>query len=172
MRGLEIDHYASISMDSISVLNDAVGGVPVVVMDDFSGFDDSLVQGQAVTLMGDQAELYVRARLGMAIPTNLHRMERQQQYLMSFQEQFKRASHADSAFVLNTLLEIGDDLHSDCTAEQLSTIINSMQDYELTGYESLPGSTKDGTTYMEYYLDDQAFRALIMDVFYEPVENM
>ena len=53
--GMEIDHYVSLTMDGVALLNDLVGGVTVEVLDDFSGIDDSLVQGETVTLQGQQA---------------------------------------------------------------------------------------------------------------------
>ena len=59
--GMEIDHYVSLTMDGVALLNDLVGGVPVEVLDDFSGIDDSLVQGETVTLRGRQALTYVRS---------------------------------------------------------------------------------------------------------------
>ncbi|MFR8126152.1 MAG: LCP family protein [Acutalibacter sp.] len=44
--GMEIDHYVSLTMDGVALLNDLVGGVTVEVLDDFSGIDESLVQGR------------------------------------------------------------------------------------------------------------------------------
>lgn len=52
--GVDIDHYISITMDGVAILNDLVGGVEVEVMDDFSSIDSTLVQGETVTLMGNQ----------------------------------------------------------------------------------------------------------------------
>lgn len=39
LKGIRIDHYLSVNMDAIPILNDAVGGVRVTVTDDFSGID-------------------------------------------------------------------------------------------------------------------------------------
>ena len=57
--GVGIDHYISITMDGVAILNDLVGGVEVEVMDDFSSIDSTLVQGETVTLMGNHALTYV-----------------------------------------------------------------------------------------------------------------
>lgn len=76
-----INGYMSLNMDAISILNDAVGGVEVTLLDDFSDTDASLVKGKTVTLSGDQAMAYVRGRQGVGDETNLSRMARQQQYL-------------------------------------------------------------------------------------------
>ena len=43
--GITIDHYVSMNMGGIAVLNDAVGGVTVQVVDDFSAIDPSIGMG-------------------------------------------------------------------------------------------------------------------------------
>ena len=58
--GIEIDHYVAMTMGAIPYLNDLIGGVEVTVLDDFSGIDDSLVEGETITLKGEQALHYVR----------------------------------------------------------------------------------------------------------------
>ena len=165
--GERIDHYLSLTMESIPIVNDLVGGVPVTVMDDFSGIDDTLRQGETVTLYGDHALAYVQSRMGMADDTNLHRMERQQQYLMSFQDRLRRCVEEDSDFVLKAINTIGDDLFSDCSAQQLSQMANQMESFEMTDYLSLKGETVE-TDYIEFYPDKTALRELVMQVFYEP----
>ena len=76
-----VDHYLSLTMDAVQALNDLVGGVPVIVLDDFTGVDAALVKGQKVTLKGEQALTYVRTRQGVGDETNEQRMKRQQQYM-------------------------------------------------------------------------------------------
>lgn len=75
------------TMGAVPYINDLVGGVPVTVLDDFSGIDDSLVEGETITLKGEQALHYVRIRGGLEDSSNLNRMKRQQQYLESMAEQ-------------------------------------------------------------------------------------
>ena len=60
---MTIDHYVALSMDAVPVINDAVGGVAVRCMDDLTAYDPSLTEGAEITLMGDQALYYVRARM-------------------------------------------------------------------------------------------------------------
>ena len=170
LRGIEIDHYLSLSMDGVAVLNDAVGGVPVIVMDDLTGIDSELVQGEAVTLHGDQALTYIRARRGLAEATNIHRMERQLQYMMSLQSQFSRQADKDETFIMNTMLTISNYLVSDCTVDQLSRIIDNLHNYRSDGIRTLEGEVVYNK-YAEFYPDEQELRRLVMDVFYEPVSG-
>ena len=92
----------------MALLNDLVGGVTLEVLDDFSGIDDTLVQGETVTLKGQQALTYVRSRGGLEDSTNLHRMERQRQYLSALQGQLSSKAQSDDGFTLEALLQLNE----------------------------------------------------------------
>ena len=53
--GAHINYYISLTMDAIPIINDELGGVSVYVEDDFTGIDDSIIQGQYCTLYGQSA---------------------------------------------------------------------------------------------------------------------
>ena len=82
--GIPIDSYMSINLSAISVLNDAVGGVNVQVIGDLTSVDPTLKEGANVTLLGGQAETYVRSREFDPLDANMARMQRQQQYITAF----------------------------------------------------------------------------------------
>ena len=82
--GIPMDAYASLDIPAISVLNDAVGGVPVTVLEDLSSRDGALVKGAHLILNGEQARIYVRSRDHQSTEANNSRMQRQRQYLTSF----------------------------------------------------------------------------------------
>ena len=169
--GMEIDHYVSLTMDGVALLNDLVGGVTVEVLDDFSGIDDSLVQGETVTLQGQQALTYVRSRGGMEDSSNLHRMERQRQYLAALQQQLKQASQQEDGFTLDALLQLNEYMVSDCTVNQLSDLGDSLATYQVSDILTTPGDAQEGEEFMEFTVDEDALQQLVMDVFYEPVEE-
>ena len=169
--GMEIDHYVSLTMDGVALLNDLVGGVTVEVLDDFSGIDDSLVQGEIVTLQGQQALTYVRSRGGLEDSSNLHRMERQRQYLAALQQQLKAAVQQEDGFTLDALLQLNEYMVSDCTVDQLSDLGNSLAAYQVSDILTTPGDAQEGEEFMEFTVDEDALQQLVMDVFYEPVEE-
>ena len=169
--GMEIDHYVSLTMDGVALLNDLVGGVTVEVLDDFSGIDDSLVQGETVTLQGQQALTYVRSRGGLEDSSNLHRMERQRQYLSALQQQLKAAVQQEDGFTLDALLQLNEYLVSDCTVDQLSDLGDSLAAYQVNDILTTPGEARKGEEFMEFTVDEDALQQLVMDVFYEPVEG-
>ena len=169
--GVGIDHYVSLTMDGVALLNDLVGGVTVEVLDDFSGIDDSLVQGETVTLQGQQALTYVRSRGGLEDSSNLHRMERQRQYLSALQQQLKAAVQQEDGFTLDALLQLNEYLVSDCTVDQLSDLGDSLAAYQVNDILTTPGEARKGEEFMEFTVDEDALQQLVMDVFYEPVEE-
>ena len=165
--GIEIDHYLSLTMDGVAVLNDLAGGVTLEVMDDLTGQDPALIQGETVTLKGRQALTYVQARMGLADPSNVHRMERQRQYLEALQEQFRGRAETDKGFAMSALWELNAYMVSDCSIEQLSTLVNTLEAYGAAEYRMLEGESVAGEKYMEYYVDEAAARELVMELFYE-----
>ncbi len=169
--GMEIDHYVSLTMDGVALLNDLVGGVTVEVLDDFSGIDDSLVQGETVTLQGQQALTYVRSRGGLEDSSNLRRMERQRQYLSALQQQLKAAVQQEDGFTLDALLQLNEYMVSDCTVNQLSDLGDSLAAYQVSDILTTPGDAQEGEEFMEFTVDEDALQQLVMDVFYEPVEE-
>lgn len=169
--GVGIDHYVSLTMDGVALLNDLVGGVTVEVLDDFSGIDDSLVQGETVTLQGQQALTYVRSRGGLEDSSNLHRMERQRQYLSALQQQLKAAVQQEDGFTLDALLQLNEYMVSDCTVDQLSDLGDSLAAYQVSDILTTPGDAQEGEEFMEFTVDEAALQLLVMDVFYEPVEE-
>ena len=169
--GVEIDHYVSMTMDGVALLNDLVGGVTLEVLDDFSGIDGTLVQGETVTLKGQQALTYVRSRGGMEDSTNLHRMERQRQYLAALQGQLSSKAQSDEGFTLEALLQLNEYLVSDCTVEQLSALGDNLAQYQVSDILTTQGEAQVGEEFMEFTVDETALQQLVLDVFYEPVEG-
>ena len=169
--GVKIDHYMTLTMDAVGKINDLVGGVTVEVLDDFSGIDDSLMQRETVTLKGQQALTYVRSRGGLEDSSNLHRMERQRQYLAALQQQLKAAVQQEDGFTLDALLQLNEYMVSDCTVNQLSDLGDSLAAYQVGDILTTPGDAQEGEEFMEFTVDEDALQQLVMDVFYEPVEE-
>ena len=169
--GMEIDHYVSLTMDGVALLNDLVGGVTVEVLDDFSGIDDSLVQGETMTLKGQQALTYVRSRGGLEDSSNLRRMERQRQYLSALQQQLKAAVQQEDGFTLDALLQLNEYMVSDCTVDQLSDLGDSLAAYQVSDILTTPGEAQVGEEYMEFTVDEDALQQLVLEVFYDAVDQ-
>lgn len=165
--GAPIDGYAALLMDSIPLLNDMVGGVTVTVEDDLTALDPVLVQGQTVTLHGDEAMHFVRARRGVSDGTNISRMRRHRTYLHGFEQQLRAKIAEDPQFVLELYAGLSDYLVTDISSGTLSRVAQQCGGYENGGTLTLEGESRLGEKLMEFYPDETALRALVLDLFYE-----
>ena len=164
--GIKINHYVSVTMDSVAVLNDAVGGITVEVMDDV----DEMKAGEYVTLTGDQALRYVRARRSIdSNPTNVRRMERQEQYISEFRRQFGQKVTESDTFALETVSEINEYMHSDCSLEQLADLANTIISCECLGDYKLEGETGTDGTYVQFHADPDKLAELYLKVFCDKI---
>lgn len=161
---MNVDHYLSLTMDAVAILNDSIGGVTVQLMDDFTELDESFVKDEVVTLRGEQALAYVQARGSLEDNTNLHRMERQQQYIAALIEKLSGYNFENT---VDTMMEVNEYLVSDCTVDQLSRLIERLGSYTYKGTVSPEGEAVKGAEFMEYYVDDQALQALVVEMFYK-----
>lgn len=167
--GIKIDHYVAMTMGAVPYINDLVGGVPVTVLDDFSGIDDSLVEGETITLKGEQALHYVRIRSGLEDSSNLNRMKRQQQYLESMAEQIGKLDE-DFSVSPQQISIISKYIISDCSIDTLSRMAEQFVDYPLQEMQDIQGEAIVGEEYMEFYADEAALQEQILDLFYEVKE--
>jgi len=178
--GITIDHYISVSMDAVPIVNDKLGGVSVYVEDDFSAIDPEIKQGETVTLRGKQALTFVRSRKSMEDPTNLARMERQRVYIAALRDQFNQQ---DGDSVLELLLEISNYFVSDCTAPQLAELVGLVAEADAsagaagaensvgtvgqsTPIETIVGTASYDGQYAEFRVDEAALTKQVMDMFF------
>lgn len=122
LNGVKVNHYLSITMDAVPILNDLLGGVEVTVLDDFSGIDDTLIKGETVTLHGDHALTYVRERYGLEDSSNSTRMVRQRQYMTAVYDKAMLEIENDDNFVIEASSKLADYIVSDRSVNQLQEI--------------------------------------------------
>lgn len=164
--GIRIDHYVVMNMDGIGILNDAVGGVTVNVVDDFSPVDSTIPMG-TVTLKGDQAMTFVRTRRGVGDQMNLTRMERQKEYMTGFMDRLGDNIHS-SSFVLSAYQQVAPYMVTDCSSTVITSIAERYGDYPLGEIYTLEGKNVQGKEYMEYHVDEEAMDKLILQLLYAP----
>ena len=165
--GIEMDHFAAMNMDAIAVMNDAVGGVTVNVTDDFSAVDQSIRKG-SMTLKGDQALTFIRARKDVGNQLNVSRMERQQAYMEGFFQALKEKVETSDAttFAVDLYEELTPYMVTDCSTTVMSSMLERYAAYELGELIIPEGENVKGEQYMEFYLDEEAFDELVVKTFY------
>ena len=166
LNGINIDYYFSMNMDAIAILNDAVGGVTVHVVDDFSAADPSIPLGE-VTLMGQQAINYVRTRKDIGDQLNISRMERQKGYIESFIRSMRVKVDNSSTFAFSTFENVSPYIVTDMSSNVFSSILQRYSDYSLTEIVS-PEGENVRNEYMEFYVDEAKLDELILRLFYAP----
>lgn len=167
MYGIQIDHYITVTMDAVPIMNDWAGGVTLEMLDNFIMGDVVRPQGETVKLTGREALQYVRSRKDQEDTSNLRRMERQRQYASAWLEQSKtKFDQPESAMEL--VLKLDGYYYSDCTANELALMMDNLTDSPLEHMIQLEGESVKGENHMEYYVDDAAQEKLVVDMFYEP----
>ena len=159
-----IDGYVSLNMDGIAVFNDAIGGVTVTITSDFTAVDPTLVEGETITLNGQQAMEFVRTRKDVDDQTNLARMERQRVYLEAIQPKLRALSDDE---ILRTYDALSDYIVSNLGSQN----ILNMAEY-LKSYREMPELTIDGINTIEeghvaYILDQDSLQQVILELFYQ-----
>ena len=170
--GTKIDFFVSMYLDGISVLNDAVGGVTVTLEDDFSSLDPTMTPGTTLTLMGKQAEYYVRNRMNIGIGTNEARQERQRVYMEALAEKIDEKMQAGTE-AINTIYDtIEPYLETNMNRGRIINEIWNSRDYQRADLIRLKGEYQLGPDgFMEFHADPVALEQMVLELFYEPVEN-
>lgn len=169
-KGIDIDYYVQVSMDSVAIVNDDLGGIEVYVEDDFSSVDPSLTINEYHVLQGEQALTYVRTRASLPDSTNLTRMKRQREYFRNLFTAFINQSKDDDDLAINIFEDIGDSMVSNATNTELQDLLTKAQDYKLNDSVVLEGEAIKGETYMEYYIDEDNLMKIVTSIFMKEID--
>lgn len=163
----EIDHYISLKLDSIAILNRSVGGVEVTIPVDMTVEDPQFTKGATILLDDKQAERFVRSRMKLEDDLNSSRMERQDAYLHAWRIKAKQKLAEDSTFALDLIADLSYYMVADQELNGLSKLSGYLADYEYLGMLKIEGETKDGTEFREFYPDEASLKDAVMTLFYE-----
>ena len=167
-----INHYISLNMSAIPVLNDQVGGVTVTVPEGLESAFPEFKAGTQVTLKGIQAENFVRARMELQDDSNTFRMQRQEIFMKAWKEQARAKMNEESGFPVKMVLALSDYMTSDMTASALSSLANQLKEYKDLGTLTTTGETLeegDGRMFREFHIDKDDLQKKVIELFYEEV---
>lgn len=164
----QIDGYAMVNMSAIQVVNDMVGGVTVTIEDDFSDVDPTLKKGETVTLMGEQAEHYVRNRKEVADGTNQNRMSRQATYEEAFKPAFREKCNEDSKFPLQVYHTLEEYMTTNISAKKFCRLAILMSDEIPDEKVSITGTYGfDEDEWQTFTPDKDSLQEAILELFYQ-----
>lgn len=166
MNTIPFQGYIAAPMTIISTMADAVDGVPVLIEDDFTGVDDSLKMGEVVTLRGEQAERFIRARMYMKDnPTNDYRMTRQFAFGQSF---INKAKQLSTKKLISIYEDVMDTLMCDMSKSEVTKWIATLHDFDFKGFYRLDGEYgEDVGGSKARYITTEEVMDLVADLYYK-----
>ena len=164
---VDVNHYLSLTMDSVPEISDLVGGVEVTVLDDFTGIDDTLVKGENVILTGEQALRYVRTRHGLEDSTNSTRMARQQQYINALYDKIISCIEADEEFIIELVDAMDNYVVYDSSDQKMKQFAEKFDEYEFLGIREIEGESTLGEEFIEFYPDEDSVWEIVIELFYK-----
>ncbi|MDO5378773.1 MAG: LCP family protein [Clostridia bacterium] len=169
--GTAIDFYIAMNLDGISVLNDMAGGVTVTLEDDFSALDPTMTKGTTLTLMGEQAEYFVRSRMNIGVGTNEARMKRQQQYIAQLTALLDGRMRQEQEFVGTLYDQLEPYLITNISRGRLINEAWASRDYERAALIEPEGTHEIGADgFMQFHIDETALQQEVLELFYDRVE--
>ena len=167
---IPISNYITMNLDGLYTANDAVGGVTVTLLDDMTAFNPKMEKGAEYKLLGDDAEIYLSRRIGRGLDgANMSRAQRHIQYYKAFFSAAKEKLKESPTFAIDLFNAMGGSVQSDMSLDEMvfmSQIVLGMN----IGDENV--HTIEGVIQNEdFYVDDDALKALLIKVFYEEVPS-
>ena len=168
--GIPIHGYVSLNMGGIGLLNDALGGVELTVMQDLNvqSRNVHLTEGETKVLSGEEAYVYVRSRDTTQFDSASDRLARQEQYLNNMipvmLKKIRRASSAVSVYGASE-----DYIYSNVDYSKLADELSGVTYDSEEGIRDIPGEVVMGEQLEEFYADDDGLYQLVLDVFYDKV---
>lgn len=161
---IPINSYIALDLDGIATINDSIGGVDVVSPETVNDF----VEGESYHLEGKYAEKFVRARNYSLVDSNNLRMERQQIYAEAFMQKVISQTkenistpvdlfNASSPYTCTNL-----NPSKICYLAETAVTSNGMS----VNMTSVPGEITLNGEHAEFYVDEDNFYEMFLNIFY------
>ena len=165
--GLPIQGYCSINLDGLPLLTESVGTLTVTVPNDsLEQVAPEFAEGAEVTLTPDNTEMFVRYRDITVSQSAISRMERQQEFIRAFGDAAVQKFSTDPGFITDLYVSLEPYMVTNMGTDQLVDIMQSISAGGTSDEWTVPGEGVEGEDYDEYYVDDEALYAKIIETFY------
>lgn len=170
---LPIHGYCAINLPAIYILNDTIGGVDVSIREDFTSEYFQFSPGEIVHLDGRLAYFYIRYRDEDVPESARLRLGRQKQYLLAFVEKAKSEFARDITLPVRLFNAAVPSMVTDLTADEVLYLAGEAAGYSFSEDDLivLPGTTDTSGQFDEFYVDQDALKQIIIDVFYTEIEE-
>ena len=154
-------------LDAVRVLTNTVGGV------DVPEYNEDLTEptGRVITVMGKDAELYIRERNVKNLDSNLTRMDRQRAFITSFANKVVSMTKRDISTPVKLYNTLTGYMYTDITADRVTYLAaNFLDGVSSMEFHNVPGKVIEGIDkYAEYEVDTEALYEMLLDLFYVKV---
>ena len=158
--GARIDHYMTFTTDSIGIVSDMIGGVPV------GAETAESAEAEYVTLLGEDAVEFFRFRNAEDTANEEH-MARQRQYMAGMYAPILESAQQED-FLTRLTLQLGDRFSTDLT---LSQMVQMMQSLETCPLEetvlTIPGTADCADGQPRFYPDAEYLAQTVDQLFFQ-----
>lgn len=167
---LPIQGYCSFNMDAIPIAVEVIEGVELIVPNNsLVGVNPEFQQGAKVTITKETAEQFVRYRNIEQSQSAIDRMNRQIVFMEAYANKAKTIASKDSNFIVTVHDSLEDYMVTNIGNEMFAKILESS--YNKEDIRILPGEGIEGDYFDEYHVDEDQLYELILEMFYEEVQE-
>jgi LCP family protein required for cell wall assembly len=170
LTGVRINDYLEIDFTGVVKMSKALGGVPLTICKPIHDSNTGLnLPAGPVNLIGDQALAFVRARYGLTGGDDLHRIQRQQQFMASMvRKALQSANFFDPATMYRFYSAVAGSLTTDMQSNQLTKLALQYRHTDTSSivFVTVPTypAPKGDPFYQHLYWSEDEEKALFSDI--------
>ena len=170
LNNIPVDYYYTLNIDGVAAINDSIGGVTLTATQTVP--DTTAVEGQEVTLFGQNARKYVQWRDTSQLNSSLDRTARQVSYLKAFSSKVLANAKSNPATLVSLYQAMGSYTWTNLGLDEFSYLATTMLDHGLSSFDmvTLQGTMQQGDQFAEFYLDQDNVNQTVVDTFYHEVK--
>ncbi|MBR2257777.1 MAG: LCP family protein [Blautia sp.] len=169
---IPVNEYLVTNRESMKYINDIVGGVQVTVPnDDLAEEYPEMHKGNVVEITDDNVETYLRHRDTAVDFSNAGRIDRQRSYIAAYLQKIQQLLPDGANDIWRAFERMAPYIQTSITKNKYIQYMNLLNTvgYSDTDFIKLEGEYKTSDLYDQFYVDEDALRRLVIDLFYEPM---
>ncbi|WP_461809615.1 LCP family protein [Faecalimonas sp.] len=160
---IPIQSYVSLTMEGFSYLTDILGGVEIVVPEDYTHINPMFEKGKTITLNGRTAQQYVRFRNTNETGSNNERMERQSQFVEALVKKLQ-TEITGTKKIAQFYHKLEPYMVTDLSEDELGKMLHYQMDKII---EKVPGKVQENEKYDEFVVDNEKLKEKVIKLFYK-----
>ncbi len=170
--GVPIQRYAAMDFESMSAINQALGGLEVTFPEDYSYLDYAFQKGATVRLTDYQLDRLIRYRDHSELDSAYQRGLRDLKLVLSAMlRQVKQMLRQDPGAVMNIYNQLKPYMTTNLSLDEISYLAQQVTGFSLEGdtIVHIPGVVTAGEKYAEFYPDEAWLHDYVINTFCEKI---